>query len=94
MFIYFDIIDSAKKKKTENVVIVMMFVSQLSLRLFRANFNVALNTVRCFNFALGKTESELIEKWKRKFASEQISEVDESIKHILNHVQKEVDILF
>lgn len=57
------------------------------LRLLTANnafFNASSS--RCLNIALGTSETEIIDKWKKKFASENISEIDISIKHILNHV--------
>lgn len=66
---------------------IRMFLLKVNKSLFRGNCQV-----RYLNLALGKSETEIIEKWKRKFASENISEIEESIKHILDHVQKEVNI--
>lgn len=31
-------------------------------------------------------ENDIIEKWGKKFAEENVSEVESSIKHILNHI--------
>lgn len=66
-----------------------MFLRKGSRQLTANILNV--NSLRCSNVALKK--SEIIYKWKQKFANENISEVDSSIKHILNFVQKEVFIV-
>lgn len=63
-----------------------MFLQKLSRRLLSATSVVNVNTLRTLNFALGRSETELIDKWKQKFAEENISEIDTSIKHILEHV--------
>lgn len=69
-----------------------MFLQKLSKRLFTFNAILNASTLRCLNVALGSAESEIIDKWKRKFANEKISEIESSIKHILDHVleQKKV----
>lgn len=63
-----------------------MFLQKFSKRLLTAASFLNVNTVRTLNYALGRSESELIEKWKQKFADENISEIDTSIRHILEHV--------
>lgn len=45
--------------------------------------NVVLNFGRLVS---GSSGNEVIKKWERKFAKENISEVEVSIQHILNHV--------
>lgn len=45
------------------------------------------------NIALGSSENEIIEKWKKKFANENISEIESSIKHIMDHVTEMVRII-
>lgn len=63
-----------------------------------------LNVVKCItkNFnrlrscgVLGSYENEVIEKWKKKFKYENISEIETSIKLILDHIvdKKEVKII-
>lgn len=44
------------------------------------------NRLRSCDAALGSSENEVIEKWKKKFASESIPEIDSSIKWILKHI--------
>lgn len=62
-----------------------MFLQKL--RLLTANALLHSNPLRCLNTAsLGASETEIIDKWKQKFASENISEIESSIKLILNHV--------
>lgn len=64
------------------------------LRLITGNAVMHLNSLRSLNIAaLGTCETEIIEKWKQKFASENISEPDESIKHILKYVISNVIVL-
>lgn len=72
-----------------------MFLHNVSRRLLTANTVLRVNTLRCINIAFGSSENEIIDKWKQKFASENISEIETSIKHILGHVieQKEVAII-
>lgn len=41
---------------------------------------------RCLKIVSGKTETEIIDRWKQKFANENVSEIETSIKHILHHV--------
>lgn len=65
---------------------VTMFLQKLSNRLLSTIPVVSVNALRTLNIVFGKSENELIEKWKQKFAEENISEVDVSIKHILDHV--------
>lgn len=48
--------------------------------------SVMLNSVSCKKIALGSSETEIFERWKKKFANENISEIDSSLRHILNHV--------
>lgn len=72
-----------------------MFLQKVSRQLLTANTVLNVNTLRCLNIAniaLGKNETEIIEKWKQKFAKENIDEIESSIKHILDHVinKKEV----
>lgn len=64
-----------------------MFLQKLSKRLLSATTSV-VNThfLRTLNYALGRSETELIDKWKQKFAEENITEIDTSIQHILEHV--------
>lgn len=71
-----------------------MFLHSVSRRLLTANTVLKVNTLRCINIAFGSSETEIIDKWKQKFASENISEIESSIKHILGHVigQKKVAI--
>lgn len=71
-----------------------MFLQKMSKRLYTANTLLNYNGLRCI--ASGSSETAMIDKWKQKFRSENISEIDNSIKHILEHViheQKEVIIL-
>lgn len=42
--------------------------------------------VRNLSGSYGTFESELIEKWKRKFEEEKVPEVETSLEHILEHV--------
>lgn len=63
-----------------------MLLQKLSSRLLSTIPVVNVNTLRTLNIALGKSETELIDKWKQKFAEEKIPEIDTSIKHILDHV--------
>lgn len=48
-----------------------------------------------YSIVLGNSENEVVEKWKQKFANENISEIESSIKHILDHVigRNEVEII-
>lgn len=66
-----------------------MFLHRISRRLLASN---TLNTQRCLNIALGRSDTEIIDKWKQKFASENISEVESSIKHILDHVIEKKEV--
>lgn len=52
-------------------------------RLIVLNFN---RFVSCRNVALRSSENEIVEKWGKKFAKENVSEIELSIKHIFNHV--------
>lgn len=63
-----------------------MFLQRFSTRLLLATNVVNKSTFRSLNYALGKPETEIIDKWKRKFADGNISEIDSSIRHILDHV--------
>lgn len=65
-----------------------MFLQRLSNRLLSTSTVPVLNiqSLRALNVLLGKTETELVDKWKQKFAHENISEIETSIKHILDHV--------
>lgn len=42
--------------------------------------------VRNISGTYGKYESELIEKWKRKFEEEKVPEIETSLEQILEHV--------
>lgn len=64
-----------------------MFLRKGSRSLFTANV-LKTGAHRCSNVAQKNSETEIISKWKQKLANENISEVDSSIKHILNYVQK------
>lgn len=60
-----------------------MFLQKVRILAGKAAFQT---NMRCLNIALGPSDSEFVEKWKKKFANENISEIESSIKHILNHV--------
>lgn len=63
-----------------------MFLQKLSNHLLVAKSAININSLRALSIAFGRTESELIDKWKQKLADENITEVEQSIKHILDHV--------
>lgn len=63
-----------------------MFLQKFSARLLLATNVIKKRTLCTLNYALGKPETEIIDKWKRKFVDENISEIDSSIRHILDHV--------
>lgn len=63
-----------------------MFLQKFSTRLLLATNVINKSTLRTLNYAIGKPETEIIDKWKRKFADENISEIDSSIRHILDHI--------
>lgn len=63
-----------------------MFLQRATSRLIMTNTVLNVNKLRSLDIALGKSETELIDKWKLKFANEKISEIDTSLKHILHHV--------
>lgn len=69
-----------------------MFLQSVN-RLFSAKTLFSVKTLRCSNIAFGR--SELIDKWMQKFASENISEPERSIRHILEHIvgQNQVEFL-
>lgn len=55
----------------------------LSKGIFKANALINLCVLRRFS-----SDIAIVDKWKRKLAGENISEIDSSIKHILDHVRK------
>lgn len=63
-----------------------MFLKRVCNHILSTVTTVNANTVRALNIALGKSETELVNKWKQRFADENISEIEPSIRHILEHV--------
>lgn len=63
-----------------------MFLKKVCNHLLSTVSTVNVNTFRALNFALGKSDTELINKWKQRFADEKIPEIEPSIRNILEHV--------
>ncbi|XP_055308117.1 MTRF1L release factor glutamine methyltransferase [Sitodiplosis mosellana] len=70
-----------------------MFLHRVSRQLLTANTVFSVKTLRCLNIAFGRFETEIIDKWKQKFASENVSEIENSIKYILEHVIEQKETL-
>lgn len=52
----------------------------------RLLINGVMKRYASWSAVLGSCENEVVEKWKQKFANENISEIESSIKHILDHI--------
>lgn len=69
-----------------------MFLHRLSRQLLIANNVFSVKSLRCLNIAFGRSETELIDKWKHKFASENVSEIENSIRYILEHIVEQNEV--
>lgn len=63
-----------------------MFLKRVCNHILSTVSTVNVNTLRALNISLGKSETELVDKWKQRFADEKITEIDPSIRNILEHV--------
>lgn len=64
-----------------------MFLRQFTNKfLVPATSTLSKNLCRNINGILGTYESELIDKWKQKFAEENVPEIDTSVEQILQHI--------
>lgn len=69
-----------------------MFLHRVSRQLLTSSV-FGVKTLRCLNIAFGSSESEIIDKWKQKFASENVSEIENSIKLIIRHVIEDKEVV-
>ena len=70
-----------------------MFLHRVSRQLLIANNVFSVKNLRCLNIALGRSETELIDKWKQKFQSENVSEIENSIRYILEHIVERNEVM-
>lgn len=73
-------------------ILSKMFCSK---RLLIKSVIKSINRLKSQGIVLGSSANEVVAKWKQKFANENISEIDSSIKHILDHVigRNEVELI-
>lgn len=71
-----------------------MFLKRLCNHVLSTVPTVNVNAVRALNFTLGKSDTELVNKWKQRFADEKISEIEPSIRHLLEHVIKKEKVKY